>query len=609
MTANDQAHTPRGSRMGGRWLVIDGYEDEPAAFGVPNYVGFHIRYICAVLESRNLEYTYTTIDEWRIKRRKMKEAQPDSKSGDKAVEGVVILAGAIVPGKYVRGTPISQRETNQIIREMPNDCPLLIGGWAVRSWRQAGWMPLKRNLFMAVQDTDATLDHFLRTGTWKHKRRTPDQWKKWALKGASSKAVSDHPDLFTDAGQPGPLTYEVELYQGCVRYKRGCKFCIEPKKGVPVWRDERDVIEEIRLAADSGVRNVRIGGATDVYTYKAEGVVELEYPVPNPQPIADVLHGIREDERIEILHVDNANPSIISENLEEASAITETMVETLSDGAVLSFGLESADSRVHEENWLNCDAKQLIQAVKHVNDAGRERGERGMPKLLPGLNFIAGLNGETKETYRLNMQLLNQIKNLGLMLRRINIRQVEGAGFQEVPREEFRRFKSEVRSEIDTPMLQKVLPTGTILKDVWWESFGDRIRKPEHVMNLKYRNESCHGSPGVTFGRQIGAYPILVGVQYQIPLETKSNVMITGHGSRSVTAVEVGLDPAKVTENQLASIPGIGRKNAWALISARAKATSKGKPIHTHQEMFEAADIVPPAMALDVFENHSTGSQ
>ena len=72
---------------------------------------------------------------------------------------------------------------------------------------------------------------------------------------------------------------------------------------------------------------------------------------------------------------------------------------------------------------------------------------------------------------------------------------------------------------------------------------------------------------------------------------------------------EVGLDPARVTENQLASIPGIGRKNAWALISARAKATSKGNPIHTHQEMFEAADIVPPAMALDVFEYHSTGSQ
>ena len=28
------------------WLVLDGYEDEPAAFGVPPYVGFHIRYVC-----------------------------------------------------------------------------------------------------------------------------------------------------------------------------------------------------------------------------------------------------------------------------------------------------------------------------------------------------------------------------------------------------------------------------------------------------------------------------------------------------------------------------------------------------------------------------------
>ena len=48
------------------WLVIDGYEDEPAAFGVPNYLGFHIRYICGVLEARGEPYTYMTIDQWRL---------------------------------------------------------------------------------------------------------------------------------------------------------------------------------------------------------------------------------------------------------------------------------------------------------------------------------------------------------------------------------------------------------------------------------------------------------------------------------------------------------------------------------------------------------------
>lgn len=43
------------------WLVLDGYEDEPAAFGVPNYLGFHIRYICGVLEARGIPYTLSLI--------------------------------------------------------------------------------------------------------------------------------------------------------------------------------------------------------------------------------------------------------------------------------------------------------------------------------------------------------------------------------------------------------------------------------------------------------------------------------------------------------------------------------------------------------------------
>ena len=48
------------------WLIIDGYEDEPAAFGVPPYVGFHIRYICGVLEQKGISYEYCSIDSYRI---------------------------------------------------------------------------------------------------------------------------------------------------------------------------------------------------------------------------------------------------------------------------------------------------------------------------------------------------------------------------------------------------------------------------------------------------------------------------------------------------------------------------------------------------------------
>ena len=68
--------------------------------------------------------------------------------------------------------------------------------------------------------------------------------------------------------------------------------------------------------------------------------------------------------------------------------ITKTLVGNTSDGAVLSFGLESADEAVHEANWLNCDSKQLIKAIKLINKYGVQRGERGLPKFLDLISLL-----------------------------------------------------------------------------------------------------------------------------------------------------------------------------------------------------------------------------
>jgi radical SAM superfamily enzyme with C-terminal helix-hairpin-helix motif len=573
------------------WLILDGYEDEPAAFGVPPYVGFHIRYVCGVLEQHKIDYTYMTIDQWRL------TSQQEREDLLRSTDGFVCIAGAVVPGRYIRGTPISRKESTELIRLLPRDIPALFGGWAVRGWKQQGWLPLRSNLFLAVQDTDATLNQFLKNGTWKHERRNAEEWTIWAQLGATSKAVTHHPDLGTDE-KKGPLTYEVEVYQGCVRFKRGCKFCIEPKKGIPIWRTPEDIIREVQLAHDSGVQHVRLGGMTDTYTYMAEGVKELEYPIPNPEPIAQLLHGLREDDRLGILHTDNGNPSIIAENIEPSTEITKTLVETLSDGAVLSFGLESADPSVHAANWLNCDAQQLKTALRLINQYGRERGERGLPKLLPGLNFIAGLNGERPETYDMNLNLLRELRNEGLLLRRINIRQVEGEGFQEIPQSEFKQFKSAVRETIDTPLLQELFPLGHVLRDVHWETHDGRTRLPVHLTE-EHTGSSIHGRAGLTFGRQIGAYPILIGVPYHIPLESSSTIMITGHGARSITGVEVGLDINSVTEKQLEAIPGIGKKAAWNLISARARLKRK-ETTPSLERIFETAKIEPNTTILSV---------
>ena len=566
-------------------MVIDGYEDEPAAFGVPPYVGFHVRYICGVLESRSIEYDYITIDQWRLgKRPNLAE-----------LEGIVLIAGAIVPGKYLRGTPISLRETDELVKTLPHNVPFFAGGWAIRGWKQQGWQPLRKDLFLCVQDTDATLSWYLSTGEMRHQRRTDVEWTAWAQAGAISKAVTEHPDL------SGPLTYEVEVYQGCVRYKRGCRFCIEPKKGVPLWRTPHDIITEVTRALDKGVKHIRLGGMTDVYTYMAEGVVELEYPIPNPEPLAELLHGLREDERLETLHVDNGNPSIIAENLEPATEITKTLVETLSDGSVLSFGLESADPSVHEANWLNCDAGQLKTAIRLINQYGRERGERGLPKLLPGLNFIAGLHGETAATYQMNKDLLKSIRSEGLWLRRINIRQVEGEGFQEIPKEQFADFKTWTRDQIDAPLLTELFPAGQLLTGITWEAHDGRIRLPAHLGD-EHRDPEIHGKGGITFGRQIGAYPILIGVPYLIPLETQGDIVVTGHGARSITGIEANLDMNTVNQKQLCAIPGIGEKSAWNLISARVKEARNERRFGSVEAWFEAAEVELPVLANRILE-------
>ena len=302
-----------------------------------------------------------------------------------------------------------------------------------------------------------------------------------------------------------------------------------------------------------------------------------------------MLHGLREDERLDILHTDNGNPSIIAENIEPSEEITKTLVETLSDGAVLSFGLESADPNVHEANWLNCDPIQLKSAIRLINKYGKVRGERGLPKLLPGLNFIAGLNGENRESYTMNMNLLTDLRSEGLLLRRINIRQVEGEGFQEIPEDAFHEFKRQVRESIDRPLLEELFPLGQCLSDVHWETHDGRTRLPIHQTST-HTDESVRGNSGLTFGRQIGAYPILIGVPYHIPLDTTSDIIVTAHGARSITGVEVGLRIQDASEKQLEAIPGIGKKTAWNLISSRAKLHRKKEAI-TLSSVFNAANV------------------
>jgi radical SAM superfamily enzyme with C-terminal helix-hairpin-helix motif len=173
-----------------------------------------------------------------------------------------------------------------------------------------------------------------------------------------------------------------------------------------------------------------------------------------------------------------------------------------------------------------------------------------MPVLLPGLNFVAGLDGETRNTFDLNLGFLKGILAEDLWIRRINIRQVRAVRREFEPTgryREFRRFKEAVRTTIDHEMLRRVVPEGTVLRDVFLEL------------------QEGH----VTFGRQIGTYPILVGLPYRTGLDRFVDVRVVSHGQRSLTAVEYPLDVNRASLAAISALPGIGAKRAARIVRAR----------------------------------------
>ena len=73
----------------------------------------------------------------------------------------------------------------------------------------------------------------------------------------------------------------------------------------------------------------------------------------------------------------------------------------------------------------------------------------------------------------------------------------------------------------------------------------------------------------VTFGRQIGSYPLLVGIPYRLECGKRCDVMITDWGFRSITGIEYPFRINTETMAAISSLPGIGKKRAANVVRYR----------------------------------------
>jgi radical SAM superfamily enzyme with C-terminal helix-hairpin-helix motif len=296
------------------------------------------------------------------------------------------------------------------------------------------------------------------------------------------------------------------------------------------------------------VVNFRLGAQTCIISYKAE-LDGTDCPRPNPEALEQLLSGIS-SLGPEILHVDNANPAVMARHPAESELILRSLVRHCTPGNVLALGMETADPEVVRMNNLNAEPEEVLWSVRAINRLGGERGSNGLPYLLPGINVLVGLEGEKPSTLDINLRFLQGILDEGLLLRRINIRQVIPVRREFPPtvsHSAFLKFKDKVRTDIDRPMLERLVPIGTVLRRVYTEMREGKV----------------------TFGRQIGSYPLLVGIAHPVEMDRFVDVAVVGHGFRSITGVQYPLNVNTCHITALESLPGLGRKRAIRLFRAR----------------------------------------
>ncbi|MHA3964048.1 MAG: radical SAM protein [Candidatus Thorarchaeota archaeon SMTZ1-45] len=544
-----------------RIALVDGYVDEPTCLGVPPYVSIYPRYIAGAIWTKapRTEILYHTIDQVRDSFQKAQHLWSKT-------DLIILIAGMIVPGKYVGGTPISVREARELLSasELEDIPKMLVGPWArFGCGLEGGKLALSSEAlrppidYIVTGDPELVIAEALESKedldsvNLSLTRENADQIEGFIKKGVS--IVQQHPGFHI-----GHIICEIESYRGCPRFLTGgCTFCVEPSYGPPQERTPTSIAKEIQTLYELGLRAFRIGHQADLFTFGSLEMGVVEFPTPNPDAIENLFSKIRTGAPdLDVLHIDNVNPGTISHHPQESREVAKSIMKYHTPGDVAAFGVESTDPEVIRRNNLKADSDEVIDAVRILNAVGSNREPWGLPHLLPGINLLYGLPGESKKTLDYNMKFLKQLLAENLMVRRINIRQVIGLPGTRLEHDVGTRIKKnqlfkhreEIRDTIDIAMIKRVAPLGTVIQSV----FIDGKAGNNYLL------------------RQLGTYPLLCVMPRGMDDFVPQDVFIVDHGPRSVSVLPFPFKPSQTSLSQWRVIPGVGSKRATRIKAAQS---------------------------------------
>ncbi|MEG1008962.1 MAG: radical SAM protein [Clostridia bacterium] len=452
-------------------IILDCYTDEPSGLGVPPYLGVHSRYIAGALEEKEQKFFYLTIDDLRFENGERhfensynKRIINCTKNKNNVrnifanAQNIYVVMGCFVKYEYVSAEPPSFLEVENLLKlyTKKDSNKLLfysLGGNELT--RQNVRKTVPQNLFDDIIFGN-TYNYFINEKDNKFK---PNYEK---LKNISIKSASILKQL------ERPLVIEIETATGCNR-KPGCTFCIEGMRGLPLqFRDREDIVNEIKSLYDNGALYFRLGRQPNFYAYKD----------CNPKEIEMLFKSIWEKcPNIKTLHIDNVSPHNV--NTDEGKQITELVAKYTTDGNITPFGIESFDPIIREKCNLTGSIDDIHKSINIINEFGKERGKSGMPKLLPGINIIYGLDGQNENTLTENLKNFEKILKSGNLARRVFVRKLTSPygeqfdKYTEGDLKEFNNWSKTIENQFIIPMLKEVFPIGLEISDLRMEMYKD----------------------------------------------------------------------------------------------------------------------------------------
>lgn len=511
-------------------VILDGYTDEPAGLGVPPYINTYPRLVAGAIwmNKKDAIIRYWTID----------EARRDASSflkGAEASDLLVIIGGMEVPGKYLGGRPMAPEELERIAL-LTRDTPKALVGPVARFGTGTGGGSIAYSARRLANIIDYVVrgdpEHFFTELAGEGPEKADPNYHKESYELSDrafvygARIVEQHPNFGKN------LIVEIETYRGCPRWiTGGCSFCIEPRYGRPIFRAPESVVREVEALYSLGVRHIRLGKQPDILAYLSKGVGEREFPEPDPDVLERLLRGIRlAAPGLATLHIDNVNPGTIVNHREQAIRALKAIIKYHTPGDVAALGVESFDPEVVKRNNLKVMPEEALEAIRIINSVGRTRGWNGLPHLIPGVNLLHGLPGETKETYRLNYEYLMRILNEGLLVRRVNIRKVivlentplfskrgEVSSLLRKHATIYKWYRVKVMGDFDKRMMERVAPKGTLLSYLFAE--GRR--------------------GGLSIARFPGSYPIAVKVPARLGKFSVISAVVIKHAPKSLMGFSI----------------------------------------------------------------------